>query len=130
MKTRLLSFFRQNWIGTISCVSYCGVSFLLFFFGLAYGASCPESGPEVCDTFLQSITPVLRVISIVPIAIWGIIFYSGQQIMVLSGITTPSEYSSSFFAINVLPGISFTVTLFVWALIGGFVQNIYRKIRK
>ena len=130
MKTELLSFFGQNLIGVVFGIGYCAGSFLIFFFGLSYGASCPESGPGVCNAELEPVMPILLAISLVPITIFGIIFYSGQQLMLLFGMTTTSDYSSSFFAINILPAISIAATLFVCAAIGGFAQRISRMIRK
>lgn len=126
---RLLQFYTQNWIGIIIGVGYCVVSLLIFTFILAYGASCPEAGTDVCQIDLRPIMPVLFVITIIPTSIWGVIFYSGQQLLLLSNFTSTVDYSSSFFA-TILPGVSIAIAIFVCAILGGFVQEISRIIRK
>lgn len=39
----------HNKIGIALGLAYSSFSFLVFFVGLSYGASCPEAGPNVCD---------------------------------------------------------------------------------
>lgn len=125
----LLTFFRRNWIGASIGAGYCAGAFLAFFFGLSYGAACPESGPQVCNVAVEQILPILRWVSAASVLVWSVIFYSGQQLVLLSGITTSTDYPSSFFAANILPGISIALTLFVWLIIGGFAQKILRRLR-
>ena len=124
-----IQFFKQNWIGTFVGIVYGACSMTIFFFTLGYGASCPEAGPEVCHMDLDLLFPILVGFVAVPLTVWSIIFYSGQQLMLLLGMVTSEGYSSSYFATNILPGISFVVLLSVFGIMGGSVQKLL-KIRK
>ena len=130
MKTRIIQFFKENRLGVLVGVIVSCFSFGVFFASLAYGASCPESGPETCFIDLEPIQPFLTFNAIGLMSIWMIIFFTGQQIMLFLGIVTTENYSSSFFATNIMPVISFAFTVFVWGIIGGSIQKICRKIRK
>ena len=130
MKTRIVHFFKENRLGAIVGAVVSCFSFVVFFASLAYGASCPEAGPETCYIDLEPIRPFLIFNAVGLMSIWAIIFFSSQQIMLFFGIVTPDSYSSSFFAINIMPAISFALTVFVFAVVGGSIQRAYQGIRK
>ena len=130
MKTKFVQFFKEYRLGVLIGGGLSCFSFVVFFASLAYGASCPEAGPETCFIDLSPIQPFLTFNAFGLMSIWMIIFFTGQQLMLFFGITTPNTYSSSFFATNIMPMISFVLTVFVWAIIGGSVQKMYQRIRK
>jgi len=126
----LFPFFRQNLLGVIIGIGLCSSGFALFFFTLGYGASCPEAGPQRCSFDLKPFFPILAVNIAFFMSIWMVLFYLGQQALLVFGIVTSESYSESFFATNIMPSIMAAVTIFVWAMIGGAIQKTYRAIRK
>lgn len=129
LKNRLGCLVRQNWIGAIAGLTYCSVGLLLFFSSLSYGVSCPEPASDTCDPEFGKIISALRAIWIVPFGWWAMIFYSSQQILILSGTITSETYPTSFFATAVLPIITFSIALFTWVIIGSFIQRLFRQIK-
>ena len=130
MKLFLCQFYRQNLLGFLIGVGLCGFGFALFFFTLGYGASCPSLDSTECPFDLEPMMPVLRGNVILFMSMWAIMFYSGQQILLLSGIVMPENYSESFFATTVMPLMLAIITMYFWGLVGGMIQIGYRKIRK
>lgn len=127
---KLVFFFRQNICGSALGAGLCGLGFALFFFTLGYGASCPEAGPEICTIDLTPFMWLLYANTILFMSIWAIMFFAGQQILLMTGVVVSDNYSESFFATTIMPSLLAVLTMFFWGVIGGLIQIGFRKIRK
>ena len=117
--SKFIQFFKENRPGAIIGSVVCFFSLLIFFTRMPILSGFDN---PVIDAIVYG-----NVGFLVP---WMMIFYSLQQIMLFTGITNVENYSSSFFAIYIMPLLSFVLTGLVFMTVGVLIQKLYKKCRK